>query len=295
MAAQRSAAQRSAAPTPIEPHPRIWLDKPTVERLARRRSAGVATWMALDAKCKARMEGPVEWPDGNAYPDPGIGEGYQGRGYWEAVLDLALCARVLKGTDDSRANATAARAADVLEKMSEPEGPHSVDPLRDDGSGIRFFVTAMAIGYDWLHGDLTPSRKERLRASMARWIETWDAASSSRLALHPQSNFFAGYYNAKALAALATQGDFEKSHAWWADWLDRMHKKMVQPYYANHVIGGGWPEGWNYGALGTLDRSRSRELPRPPRHDSLPHRPRAQARGHDHGGARRHELRDHRA
>jgi hypothetical protein len=30
---------------------------------------------------------------------------------------------------------------------------------------------------------------------------------------------------------------------------------MVQPYYATNLSGGGWPEGWNYGPLGTLNMS----------------------------------------
>lgn len=243
----------SAAPTSIEPHPRIWLDKPTLERLAQRKSAGIATWARLDAKCKARMEGALEWPEGKDFPDPGIGEGHLGSGYWEAVLDLALCARMARGADDARAKALAARAADVLEKMSELAGPHAVDPLRDEGFGVRYFVPAMAIGYDWLDTDLTPALKERLRASMTRWIEALDASRSSRGAPHPGAHRFAGYYNAKALAALATQGDFDKSPAWWADWHDRLHKKSVQPFYAKHMVGGGSPEGWDRGALATLD------------------------------------------
>jgi hypothetical protein len=240
-----------AAATPIRPHPRIWLDKPTLDALAQRRAAATPTWTRLDAKCKSLMEGPVEWPDGKDYPE-GIGEGYQGSDYWEAVLDLALCAKVVETSDAPRKKAIVARVADVLEKMTAPaDDPHAVNPLRDDGFGIRFFVTTMAIAYDWLDADLSPALKERVRSSMTRWIETWDQKGFGRD--HPQGNYFAGYYCAKALAALATQGDFEKSPTWWNDWLERLHKAMVQPYYAKHMVGGGWPEGWNYGSFGTLN------------------------------------------
>lgn len=246
--------ESGAAPaTPVKPHPRIFLTKAKLDELRARAAAGSPTWAVLDAKCKARMEGPVEWPDGKDYPDPGIGEGYQGSDYWDAVLDLALCVQTLRGKDDARAKLVAARAADVLEKMSAPpsEAPHAVEPLRDDGFGIRFFVTTMAIGYDWLEPDLSPALKERLRASMARWIETFDAKGFGRD--HPQGNYFAGYYAAKAFAALATQDDEPKAPIWWNDWLSRLHRKMVQPYYAKNMVGGGWPEGWNYGALATLN------------------------------------------
>ncbi len=240
-----------AAATPIKAHPRIWLDTMMRDEVQKKLSSGEATWTRLDEKCAARMAGPVEWPDGKDYPSPGIGEGYQGSDYWEAVLDLALCSVALKTKDPARSKALSDRAADVLEKMSEIAGPHAVEPLRDDGFGIRFYVTTMAIGYDWLHADLSPALKERLRAAMARWLETYDVKGFARD--HPQGNYFAGYYAAKAFAALATQDDEPKSPTWWADWYERMHKQMVQPYYAKHLVGGGWPEGWSYGALGTLN------------------------------------------
>lgn len=240
-----------AAETPIGEHPRIWLDPPTLDVLRQRMTAGTPAWKALDEKCASLMLGPVEYPDGKDYPEQGIGEGYQGSDYFDALLEIALCHQTLKGKDDARAKALAARGADVLEKMSEPEGPHSVNPLRDDGFGIRFFVTTMAIGYDWLYPELTPALRERVRAALTKWIETFDAKGFGRN--HAQGNYFAGYYSAKALAALATQGDFDKSPIWWNDWLERLHRQMVQPYYAKHMVGGGWPEGWNYGALATLN------------------------------------------
>src|SRR5688572_16188382 len=151
-----------AAATPVKPHPRIWLDASMQAELQKKVAAGDPTWKRLDEKCTARMAGPVEWPDGKDYPSPGIGEGYQGSDYWEAVLDLALCSVALKSKDAARSKALAARAADVLEKMSDTSGPHAVEPLRDDGFGIRFYVTTMAIGYDWLHDELPAPLKEKL-------------------------------------------------------------------------------------------------------------------------------------
>lgn len=65
------------------------------------------------------MNGPVEYPDGSYYPTPGIGEGYQGEEYWQAMHDIALCSAVLRTIDAARAKALAARGADLLSKMSE--------------------------------------------------------------------------------------------------------------------------------------------------------------------------------
>lgn len=240
-----------AAETPVGPHPRILLDPKTLESLRTRAAANTPAWKVLSAKCTSRMEGPVEWPDGKDYPNPGIGEGYQGGEYWEAMLDLALCGVVVRKSDPARSKAISARIADVLEKITAIEGPHAINPLRDDGFGIRFFVPAMAIGYDWAHEDLSPEIKARVRAAMTHWLDIWDAKGFGRN--HAQGNYFAGYYCAKAFAALATQGDFDKSPIWWEDWYARLHKEMVQPYYAEHMAGGGWPEGWNYGAFATIN------------------------------------------
>ena len=240
-----------APATPIGPHPRILLDPKTLETLRARVAAGAPTWKALDAKCASRMNGPVEYPDGSDYPTPGIGEGYQGEEYWQAMHDIALCSAVLRTIDAARAKALAARGADLLSKMSDTIGPHAVSPLRDDGFGIRFFATAMAIGYDWLYDELSPELRAKVRAALAMWLDTYDAKGFARE--HPQGNYFAGYYAAKAYAALATQDDDPKALTWFADWHERMHLKMVVPYYSKHLVGGGWPEGWNYGALATLN------------------------------------------
>src|SRR4051794_15661190 len=74
-------------------HPRIWLDSSTLTTLRSRATANTAEWQALKADCDKFLLGPVDYPDGNDYPDSGIGEGYQGSGYFEAVLDLGLCAQ----------------------------------------------------------------------------------------------------------------------------------------------------------------------------------------------------------
>jgi hypothetical protein len=227
-------------------HPRLLLGPRLLETLRRRARDKRPEWQALAARCDALATATIEWPDGNDYPkDPGIGEGYQGDGYFDALVSLGLCYQV------TRSKGHAAKGVDLLVKMSEPSGSHAVDPLRDAGFGIRFFVVGMALGFDWLYDALTAEQKSRIIAALERWMSAYEKKGFGRD--HPQGNYFAGYYAAKGLAALATEGDDPKAAAAYSDWLERVHRKMVQPYYAAHLAGGGWPEGWNYGPLATTN------------------------------------------
>jgi hypothetical protein len=234
-------------------HPRIWLDSETLSTLRQRAVAATPEWVALKSRCDEHLTGTVEWPDGDDYPGDGsIGEGYQGDGYFHPLLNLGLCYQVVKEVEPAKAPFYAAKGVEILVKMSEPpDSPHSVNPLRDDGYGIRYFGVGMAIGYDWFYNAMTPEERTRVYQALNYWIAEFDAGGFERD--HPQGNYFAGYYAAKALAALATEGDNPEAPAQWDDWLNRLHGQMVQPYYADWLAGGGWPEGWNYGPLGTLN------------------------------------------
>ncbi|MFE0021155.1 hypothetical protein [Amycolatopsis sp. NPDC059021] len=233
--------------------PRVVLDAAKLSSLRQRAQANDPAWTALRNKCESYLAGHVEWPEGNDYPDAGsIGEGYQGDGYFPAVTNLGLCFLVAKATDPERAKQYGAKGVDVLVHMSAPEGdPHAVDPLRDSGYGIRFYGLGMAIGFDWLREALSTADRTRVYTAVDRWIGAYETGGFGRG--YPQGNYFAGYYATKAVAALATEGDDPRAPAQWTDFLDRVHGRMVQPYYAANLAGGGWPEGQNYGPLGTFN------------------------------------------
>ena len=233
-------------------HPRIFLDPASLSALTQRAMEGTPEWKALRDRCNLYLTGTVEWPDGNNYPDTGsIGAGYQGDGYFPALLNVGLCYQVALLLSPSAAAQYAAKGADILTKMSAPDGPHKPDPLRDSGYGIRFYALGMAVGFDWLYAALTPELRSRVVTALNTWIQAFETGGFERD--FPQGNYFAGYYAAKGVAALATEGDNAQAPAMWDDWLTRLHRSMVQPYYAVNLPGGGWPEGWNYGPLGTLN------------------------------------------
>ena len=237
----------------VAPHPRIWLAAAALARLESAAASNSAAWTTLKGQCDFYLGGTVEFPDGNAYPDGGsIGEGYQGDGYLHPLLNVALAYQTLKRAAPNAAILYAQKGVDILTKMSEPTNSvHGVNPLRDDGYGIRNYGVGMAVGYDWLYDAMTPEQRARVYASLDTWIQAYENGGFGRN--HPQGNYFAGYYDTKALAALATDGDDPTAGQAWEDFLGRVHGQMVQPYYNTWLAGGGWPEGWEYGIVASLN------------------------------------------
>lgn len=256
-----AAAQVSA------PHPRLILDSGLLASLRARATGNTPQWQALKTYCDSFIGGKVNYPDESPYPDrPDIGQAYQGEGYWPALLGEALCYQTLKTANPSAAAPYGAKAVDILLKISLPfPGPHSEDPCTDNGYVIRFFGVLMGIGYDWLYELLTPAQRTQVYTTANKWVTTWETDSCSSFAYaHPQGNYFAGYFHAKAAIALATYGDNPSAPAQWDDWQNKQFRTAgnnpphigVLPYYQQHLTGGGWPEGFgNYGPLATLNMS----------------------------------------
>lgn len=235
-------------------HPRIWLDQSTSAKLRAKVASNDPTWTALKARCDLYLQGQVFWPDVQQYGDAqDIGSGYQGSGWFEPIMDLGLAYQVLKPTDPVTAKKYATKLIDVLTKMSEPSGPHFVEPLTDDGFGIRFYGAGMAMGFDFIYPELTPALKTRLVTAMNLWVSKVGTDGFETSDDHPVGNYYAGYYMAKALVAIGTEGDNAQAPTMWSSWLNDNHLKGVQPYFAKWLAGGGWPEGWDYGPLAVFN------------------------------------------
>jgi hypothetical protein len=258
-----SAAVTVSAPGPNGAHPRIILDTPTLAALRSRMSAQTAEWTRLKSTCDAYIGGTAQFIDGNDYPDPpNVGEGYQGSGYHDALMPLGLCYQTIRASDPTTAAKYAATAVSILMAMSDPNHQVTTDcncqvPLRDYGFGIRFFGFTMAIGYDWFHDVLTPAQLSQLRTALNSWINLFENNPNSNFEYtHPQGNYYAGYYAAKCLAALAVQGDDPIGDTWWDAWYNHEHLGRVVPYYQANLAGGGWTEGYaQYGILATRNQS----------------------------------------
>lgn len=250
------------------PHPRLILDAPTLSALRSRAAANTPQWQHLKNYCDAFVGGTVNYPDQNAYPNaPNIGQGYQGDGYWAPLWSEALCYQTLKVSDPVNAAKYGAVAASMAVKMSILfPAAHGEDPCTDDGYVMRFFGVGMGILYDWVYELLTPSQRSQIYTTANSWLTNWENVNGCAgfAYVHPVGNYFAGYFHAKTVLALATAGDNPQAPALWSNWQTTQFNTAasnpphigVQPYYAANMKGGGWPEGFgNYGPLATLNMS----------------------------------------
>jgi len=242
--------------------PRIILDAPTLASLRARAQARTQEWTALKAFCDSFTGGgTVNFIGDNGYPDrPNVGEGYQGSGYIDVLLPLGLCYHTTILTDPTTAAKYGSKAVAVLMAMSDPAHQSiGSTPVwdRDDGYGMRNFGVAMGIGYDWFHDLMTSAQLTQLQTALSNWINGFENDPSDNFEyVHPQGNYFAGYYAAKCMAALAVQGDSPLGDTWWNDWYNHQHLQRVQPYYAANLAGGGWTEGFaQYGILSSRNQS----------------------------------------
>jgi hypothetical protein len=260
----------AASAQSLAPHPRLLLDAPTLATLHARMTANTPQWQQLKSYCDSFIGGTVNLPDGDGYPDPpNIGQGYQGSSYWSAELAEGLCYQTMVASNPTAAAPYGAKAVQVLMAMSTPytgTSSHGQDPCTDDGYGTRFFGVAMGIGYDWVYPVLTPAQRTQIYTTSNAWLNSFASLTgcSGFEYAHPQSNYFAGYFHADVAIALATYDENPSAPAFWTDWQANQFRTGatnpphigVQPYYAEHMVGGGWPEGFgNYGPLGTLNMS----------------------------------------
>ncbi|HKA01760.1 MAG TPA: Ig-like domain-containing protein [Candidatus Solibacter sp.] len=240
-------------------HPRIILDAPTLANLRSRAAANTPEWTAIKNICNSFIGGgSVLFPGDNGYPNPpSVGEGYQGSGYVEALMPLALCYQMTMQSNPTQAAQYGQKGVAILMAMSDPN--HTIvdgQPVwdRDSGYGIRNYGFTMGMGYDWLHDLMTPAQLAQVRTSLQNWIAGFETDSFEYD--HPQGNYFAGYYVSKCMAALAVQGDDPIGDTWWNDWYTHQHLQRVQPYYALNLGGGGWTEGFTqYGILSVRNQT----------------------------------------
>jgi hypothetical protein len=249
----------AAAVVQLAPHPRLILDANTLTTLRQRAAANTAQWQTLKATCDSYIGGTVNYPTGETYPNlPNLGQGYEGSSYLPALLAEGMCYQVLKSSNPAAAAPYGAKAVDILLKMSAPVTAQGEAPCTDSGYVMRFYGVGFGLGYDWVYDLLTPAQRTQVYTTANAWITAWEAPGGCAgfEYAHPQSNYFAGYFHAKAVIALGTYDENPSAPTQWNDWLSNQFGARVQPYYAQHLSGGGWPEGFaNYAPLGILNMS----------------------------------------
>jgi hypothetical protein len=181
-----------------------------------------------------------------------IESGYQGFEWAEAVADAAL---VWHGTGDTRYAEGAIRYLRALLDdrliLGDAKGGKDV-VTHDSGYGIRTFGAYSALGYDWLRD--APGMDARLKAHALERLDQWLTwyASEGYLRDKPTANYYWGYLTTLSFAGLAASGESPKAD----DWLKRARDALAEsvlPTFRDELVGGGWPEGWQYGEYTTME------------------------------------------
>lgn len=126
-------------------------------------------------------------------------------------------------------------------------------PSEDSGYVIRNYGLAWGLGFDWCHDLMTPAQRQTIIKQANAFIAYWEAGKAFET--EPTAgNYFAGYFCAKAMCALAMYEDNAAAPAQWADWRNTIFPAIAD-YFGKHLAGGGWPEGFQYGPLAILNMS----------------------------------------
>ncbi|MBX3737841.1 MAG: hypothetical protein KF715_14190 [Candidatus Didemnitutus sp.] len=232
-------------------HPRIWVTPASLPALVARAQANDPAWIRLRNACDTYVTWRVAYPDEPNASNTICG-GYNYYDYALPSYELSLGYMIAKTVDPTRAALYAAKEREVLLALSDPV--HHGFTLKDDGYPIRTYVPALAIGYDWIFETLSDSDRAQIFTEINRWIADYEAGGFGRG--YPQGNYFAGYYAAKAIGALATEGENPIGPEMWNDWLTKLHYGFVQPYHQQWMSNGSAPDGWGYGKLETLNMLR---------------------------------------
>ncbi len=244
----------AAPPAPSGAHPRIFLNAGATATLKANAAKSGTAAAAVVAKCKDIAANPGKYSNGV----------FMGYGFGHAA---SACAMAWQLTKDASYAAAAIRQWNAL--LSDFQtlgdgagGDTAVSGLHDNGYAMRYFGTHTALAYDWLHDapGVDASLLETSRARFKAWVD-WEQANGY-LRDVPGSNYQAGYVIGKTMIAIAASGEDDGSAAkYWADVVDTMWTaENLGPNGAGAsgpLVGGDWPEGWEYGELGVLEYAAS--------------------------------------
>ncbi|HEY4751651.1 MAG TPA: hypothetical protein VIH37_00090, partial [Candidatus Limnocylindrales bacterium] len=146
-------------------HPRIWVTPASLNALTAKAAANDAAWVRLRADCDYYATLPVAYPDQTLAGDS-INGGYQYNDYLKPATELGLGYLVTKTADPVRAAKYAAKEKELLLALSDPV-KHG-RPSTDSGYGIRGYVPALALGYDWIYETLSDSERAQVFTEINR-------------------------------------------------------------------------------------------------------------------------------
>jgi hypothetical protein len=258
---RQAIAREAPPPAPRGAHPRIVLTPQVLATLKQKAKDDDSATAAVIASCR------------KAAPAKGQGDGYQGSNW---AFPASACALAYQLTGDKSFAAKGVKfwraLLDDVSEMGDRKGcvagaspEQAITAVRrDTGYAIRFIGPHAALTYDWLHdapGVDEPLRKQS-RACFAAWIDWY--TKDGYLRTQPGANYHAGYVFAKTMVAIALGGEAGPTgDRYWKETVDDVFgaqlvddgltPKTGPGRVGGVLLGGDWPEGWQYGQLSVIE------------------------------------------
>jgi hypothetical protein len=215
-------------------HPRLWLsDTATMARLTAAVQSNSPEWVRIKNVCDNKTEPP--------------GYEYQGGESYRLISAFALCYRVVKAVSgDTAAKFYADKAINLLRDNPTYPVVKFTDYKFDAGYGIRNFVPALAIAYDWLYDypGMDKPLKDLIITRVKEWLDWYKTTGYGRDDYI--SNYNAGLMIAKVMSAIALYNEPGQPADAWDSALAHYNGALLE--FDQKMPGGHWVEGWNYGA-----------------------------------------------
>lgn len=191
-------------------HPRLLLTAAITSRLMARKNAGDPAWKALGARADtlaAYAIFPYKYATHGEEPDNTIFYDYQGAGWFEAAMPLALAYRMTGKA--SYLHQLLALADEMIRAQSDPANnpPKGRPPLEiDDYYPTRYLGYVIGIIFDWCYADLGALRKAKMIALMNAYFDDM-RANAYQANSNADGNYFGGHLICAAAMGYASYGD----------------------------------------------------------------------------------------
>jgi len=197
-----------------ESHPRLLMDSTVRTKLIDKKNANDPTWTALKGKADKLKGYPIEpfkystrynWYNNRIY------YGYQGVGWYESVMPLALAYQMTG--DTAYSDKLMDLADELIRAESDPDNmePNGTSPIRVNISyASRYVAPTIAIIYDWCYDRLGSTRKSQMIDLMNIYFDSLRSTYNYRSYENngpSVGNFFGGHLFAVAYMGYATYGD----------------------------------------------------------------------------------------
>ena len=128
--------------------------------------------------------------------------------------------------------------------------------LTDAGYGIRFYVTVLALGYDWFYDDLSAGQRTQIIETINAFLD--EIKNGYWIGIGPwtqntQTNYHSGYISALGLSGICTRGGGENARGeeWYTFWRDTMYDAVDKPFFDRWLgNNAGFHEALSYQPLG---------------------------------------------